>query len=201
MSPRIFRRKTMFSPDLPDDPYLVRWTLFKCRWFEVLLHRFLRSDSAAIHDHPWSFVSLVLWRGYREFLKPFDPPDFAPLGAKWPLRRRPLSIAFRRAEDRHRVEIDGPPWTLVVTGPRRRSWFFYPSGVRVPWRATCRALAEFVAKNPGCTMKAAIGGIKHHYKRDSTALSSMARWINKDKVDGVYRRGETPGLWPVEAKS
>jgi hypothetical protein len=149
--PRFIGRKVITSPDLPDDPYLVRWTLFSCPWFQVLLHRFLRSDSAAVHDHPWSFVSLVLWRGYRETLQPSVGP--------WPeqqIRRRPFSIAFRRAEDRHRVVLDvegwtpersGPvlqAWTLVCTGPRRREWFFYPRGVRVPWRVMCFHGERFV---------------------------------------------------------
>jgi hypothetical protein len=136
--PRLINRRVITSPDLPDDPYLVRWTLFSCPWFQVLLHRFLRSDSAAVHDHPWNFVSLVLWRGYREFLRPHDAPDYAPLDWNWPLRRRPLSLAFRRAEDRHRVEIDGSAWTLVVTGRKRRTWYFYPWGIRVPWRVMVR---------------------------------------------------------------
>lgn len=152
---RIFRQRTIYSPDAPDDPYLDRWTLFSCRWFQVLLHRFHRSDNAAVHDHPWSFVSLVLWRGYREelharrFVETADGHDARwRTEEPWRSRRLPLSLAFRRAEDRHRVVLlpafktrelivpssPLPAWTLVVTGPRRREWFFYPRGVRVPWR-------------------------------------------------------------------
>lgn len=141
---RIFRRRTIYSPDLPDDPYLDRWTLFSCRWFQVLLHRFHRSDNAAVHDHPWWFVSLVLWRGYREQIR---RARFGHQVIQY-VRRWPLSLAFRRAEDRHRVILlpavktrellvpgtTAPAWTLVITGPRRRTWYFYPQNVRVPWR-------------------------------------------------------------------
>jgi hypothetical protein len=141
MSPRIFGRKTLYSPDLPDSPYLFRWTLFSCGRFQILLHRFLRSDSAAVHDHPWSFVSIVLWGGYREELQRADlrietrTTDALRMSQIVEFLHRPwFSLARRRAEDRHRVEIDGPAWTLVVTGPRRRDWYFYPRGVRVPWR-------------------------------------------------------------------
>lgn len=148
---RFFTRKVLHSPDMPDDPYLTRWTLFSCRWFQIMLHKFHRSDNAAVHDHPWSFVSLVLWRGYFEWLERRRVTDDEPAYPLWGirlLRRWPLSLAFRRAEDRHRVALLGafptrellvpthtlPAWTLVVTGPRRREWFFYPQGVRVPWR-------------------------------------------------------------------
>lgn len=67
-----------------------------------------------------------------------------------------------------------------------------------PWRATCKALAEYVHANPGCTMKAAIAGIEHHYRRDTTARSSLAHWVHVGKVPGVERREGQRGLWPAE---
>jgi hypothetical protein len=70
--------------------------------------------------------------------------------------RRGGSIAFRRAEHRHRVELlkrdDGTPipcWTVVLTGPNMRTWGFWcPKGF-VPWH-------DFVSMDdtgdvgPGC---------------------------------------------------
>ena len=49
-------------------------------------------------------------------------------------------MAFRRASSRHRVELLGHPVTTVIlTGPRCRSWGFWcprPSGAPafVPWK-------------------------------------------------------------------
>ena len=50
-----------------DPPFLWRWNLMYRKGFTVKLHRFLRSDPARdLHDHPWDFVSIILWGGYYE---------------------------------------------------------------------------------------------------------------------------------------
>jgi hypothetical protein len=68
-----------------------------------------------------------------------------------------------------------------------------------PWNATCKDLREFVKANPGCSMKAAIDGIRHHYRTASTARSAMARWIKLERVGGVRSEVENGAirLWPV----
>ena len=49
------------------DPYLVRWSLDAGRFGSVKLHHILRSDDDRdLHDHPWSFVSVILRGGYWE---------------------------------------------------------------------------------------------------------------------------------------
>ena len=51
--------------------YLRRWRLWRGRFFSVCLHRFMAPDeSECAHDHPWPFVSLVLWGGYVEEVWP-----------------------------------------------------------------------------------------------------------------------------------
>jgi hypothetical protein len=51
-------------------PYLTRWVLLGTRFGEgrkLFLHYFHQSDYAgALHDHPWSFTSLLIWPGYFE---------------------------------------------------------------------------------------------------------------------------------------
>ncbi|HEU4394401.1 MAG TPA: hypothetical protein VFS92_02480 [Planctomycetota bacterium] len=130
-----FQRRAITSPDRPDG-YLLRWEV-ETPWFGVKLHKFLRSDAAPLHDHPWDFVSIILWGRYREFLAR-EPADTA---TPTVIERGWLSFAKRRATDRHRVELveEKPVWTLCVSGPRRRDWYFYPIGpfaepIRVPWR-------------------------------------------------------------------
>ena len=49
-----------------QSPYLSRWTLLSTKLGAVYLHLFHRSDADEMHDHPWSFISVVLWRGYVE---------------------------------------------------------------------------------------------------------------------------------------
>jgi len=111
-------------------PYLRRWYLLpRNRWMNVYLHQILHDDDdRAVHDHPWWFVSLVLKNGYRELTD---------AGWVW---RMPWSLAFRKAEHRHRIELFNTPsghsldcWTLVITGPVVRKWGFWPLGGFVPY--------------------------------------------------------------------
>lgn len=98
-----------------DSKYLVRFTLIDTKLFQLCLHIFHRSDADEHHDHPWPFVSIILWRGYyEETLK----------GKK---RMWPGMILFRKATHRHRVELvnEKKAVTLVIMGRRRRHWGFY----------------------------------------------------------------------------
>ncbi|MCB1886271.1 MAG: hypothetical protein KDH20_01580 [Rhodocyclaceae bacterium] len=106
-------------------PYLLRWHVIpRNRRFNVYLHRFMRSDDdRALHDHPWWNVSILLRGRYLEHTP----------GSVVERRAGRLSgFAARRAEAAHRIElIDGPVWTLFVTGPRVREWGFWcPQGWR-----------------------------------------------------------------------
>lgn len=62
------------EPDLiigpVDDPYMHRWMLFpKNRWFNIYLHKIIRSDNDfALHDHPYNNISVVLKGGYDELV-------------------------------------------------------------------------------------------------------------------------------------
>lgn len=102
------------------EPYLVRYRILKTPWFGVYLHHILVSDrDRALHDHPWSFFSLVLWGAYKEYLfsDSGDPEEAYEY-------RGLLSGRMRKAEDYHRIEIIRPCWTLFVVGPKTRSWGF-----------------------------------------------------------------------------
>ncbi|QDH91682.1 hypothetical protein SEA_PHRAPPUCCINO_4 [Mycobacterium phage Phrappuccino] len=113
------------------SPYLQRWYLVpRNRFFNLYLHKFLRSDEdKELHCHPWNFVSFILKGSYIEVTED---------GRR---ERKRFSIAYRRAETRHRVELlrteaipldrnrprpmETPAWTLVLTGPKIREWGFY----------------------------------------------------------------------------
>lgn len=48
-------------------PLLLRIKFINFPSFKVYLHIFFRSDQdRELHDHPWTFVSFILWRGYDE---------------------------------------------------------------------------------------------------------------------------------------
>lgn len=133
----------------PSRPYLTRWRILQTPWFGVYLHRIHLPDTDRhLHDHPWTFGSIVLRGGYIEEL---------PVGAdEWigssetaaAMVRRPggtfskfvrrgwLSVGFRRAEDLHRIDrlYRTPTWTLVLVGRRRRTWGFQVDRQWIPWR-------------------------------------------------------------------
>ena len=108
---------------LDGSPYLVRWQLLSTPLGRVYLHRFLAPDAQCPHDHPWPFVSLVLWGGYWEQSFGRGRPGTGTL--TW---RGTLSIARRHADDVHRIarlHPARPTWTLVITGRRQRRWGYW----------------------------------------------------------------------------
>lgn len=122
----LIRRAQRRAPDFviggTERPYLRRWWLIpRNRLFNVYLHQFMRSDDdRALHDHPWANCSVLL-RGY------YVEHTIDAGG----IHRRSFRIAgdivFRRSgRMAHRVElIDGPCWTIFITGPRYREWGFH----------------------------------------------------------------------------
>lgn len=135
--------KTKLINDDCGNPFLVRISIFEVLGYALKLHIFLRSDrDRELHDHPWSFWTLVLGGGYREIYEDRD-------GVVRELQRKPWSLAFRRAEWKHRVELHTeeidlgvsgrhsffiPSLTLVLVCPKRRMWGFWRGKVFIPWR-------------------------------------------------------------------
>ena len=106
--------------------YLTRWMLWLPNpFFNIYLHKFWAGDDRSYgpHDHPWSFLSIIL-RGF--YIERIYGPD----GEYKADLRGWLSTRFRSAETLHAVVL--PPgrtaWSLVVTFRRRRPWGFY-----TPW--------------------------------------------------------------------
>jgi hypothetical protein len=116
--------RTDIVKDVDGEPhlYMRRWSL-RTPWCTLRLHHIVLDDvDRALHDHPWSFLSVVLKGAYDE-----ERP-----GATH--RRRAGSIAVRRATDLHRVTLASPAvWTFVVTGRHRRTWGFVTDEGWVPW--------------------------------------------------------------------
>lgn len=114
-----------------DDPYMERWWVIpRNRFFNVYLHRFLRSDDdRALHDHPWCNVSILLQGTYLEHT----------IAAGGVASARQLKAGDVRVRPRgtfaHRIELtDGPCWTLFITGPRYREWGFHCAHRWIHWK-------------------------------------------------------------------
>lgn len=63
---RLFKHRVI-TDCITRDPYLYRWFLFRTKRIGIFLHCFVRSDyERALHDHPWNFLVIPIWRGYIE---------------------------------------------------------------------------------------------------------------------------------------
>ena len=118
-------------------PYLIRYTLMTTPWFSVKIHKILESDDYCLHDHPWSFLSIVLKNGYTEysFGKNLGYVKYPGEKMRAPFKKqiKAPAILFRRANWAHRLEIDKPATTLVITFKKTRQWGFFTTKGWVKW--------------------------------------------------------------------
>ncbi len=114
-----------------DELYLIRWKIIDRPGFGLFLHKFLKSDLQDLHDHPWNFISVILWRGYNDV----TPASYPSIG-RGRQRVYPGMVLFRRAIHRHRVELinDKPALTLILRFGKVRNWGFWIKGTWVHWR-------------------------------------------------------------------
>lgn len=107
------------------DVYVQRLRLIETPLFRIWLHRIYRPDrDLELHDHPCSFLSIVLCGSYDEQVYRGD--DFT----RPPVARHVRWFNLKRAERPHRISwvSRSPVWTLVLGGPRRREWGFWRDG-------------------------------------------------------------------------
>ena len=126
---KLGRRRVITERD-SDVPYLIRYYLFlkerKNFPFNVTLHKVLVSDEPTLHDHPWSYATLILKGGYWEN---------TPQGRFW---RGPGHFRYRRASDLHYLELERddqgneiPCWSLFFMGRKAGAWGFLKNGIWV----------------------------------------------------------------------
>lgn len=150
---RLFSGKVIVNCE--RQPYLHRWYIIRTECVSLFLHKFVRSDEdRALHDHPWDFLVIPIWRGYIEHSDRVLPEREADWPEGWKrnpdhpsnrrqVRRRVLPLLgtrFRRGEYRHRVELlkdrlgeDQPSWSLFFKFRSRRTWGFWPKEGFVAW--------------------------------------------------------------------
>lgn len=107
--------------------YMRRWK-FLPEWMPGFrVHNIVRSDvDRELHDHPFTFVSIILCGGYFEHTADGKRTWYG-VG----------SVVVRSAETFHRLELPegSTAWTLVFRGRYRRVWgFLTPHGWQ-DWRA------------------------------------------------------------------
>ena len=110
---------------LPECPYFYR-TVLDFRAFAIRLHWWNASDDQeALHDHPYWFLTMVLWGAYDDLSEHAQEGD-SRISLVLPDRLRIGSIRFRRASHKHTVKIKKRPTiTLLITGPNEHRWGFW----------------------------------------------------------------------------
>lgn len=115
--------------------YMRRLNILLTPWFSIKLHFIYRPDNQRdLHDHPWSFLSLLLWGSYVEDVPVYRPNDSQCLCSDCTTSIEPRHVRWwnwKRAEDQHSIiwVSNQPIVTLVFCGPIRRTWGFWtPDG-------------------------------------------------------------------------
>ena len=145
------RREEIPDSDDPTEVYLRRWRMFQTPLFALYLHAiFLPDRGRDLHDHPATFVSLILKGGYNEEVvrhstKPEDRGRRGyvsrygytlPSSRRIKRRHRAGHINFIHRRSAHRiVSFTGPApvWTLVFVGRRDpRGWGFWTPDGYIP---------------------------------------------------------------------
>lgn len=112
-----------------DSEYITRLHLLKTPWFAVCLHWINKPDPEPyLHDHPVTFLSVILRGGYSEFR--WTPRD----GNH---QRTHHWFNFIRATqlDQHTISsVEPGTLTLCFMGPKIRDWGFFTGGGWVYWK-------------------------------------------------------------------
>ena len=106
------------GPSWPDydkaKPFMIRYYLLfrkRPKWFpfNIFIHKILKSDLGDLHDHYWSYITIILKGGYKETT------------IKGTFNRKTGYIGFRKAGDKHSLKLnsDKPAWTLIIVGPNK----------------------------------------------------------------------------------
>lgn len=135
-------RRAMRTPYSHLPGYMQRYWLLNAyegnRWHikwlpSVRIHHILRQDTDPhMHNHPWTFRSVVLKGGYIE-ARPWSQAN----EYKRSVVSRPAGSTYKLGADEfHRIMCvsQGGAWTLFVTWRYQHTWGFKTSTGVVPWR-------------------------------------------------------------------
>lgn len=111
---KVFKHKELGWYEIGER--FTRYSLFKSNWLNLYLHQLsCPNEHTLCHDHPWWFITVILWKGYLETTSGKEH------------RRYPGMVLYRPADHMHKVLTPfGTSWSLVITGPKGRDWGFKP---------------------------------------------------------------------------
>ncbi len=113
-----------------DSEYILRLHIIKTPWFAICLHWINKPDAEPyLHDHPVSFLSIILRGAYIEDRRLLPAPT------KYGKVCRRYNFIHASPFDQHRIVWVAPrTLTLCFMGPKRREWGFHTPKGWVYWR-------------------------------------------------------------------
>jgi hypothetical protein len=137
-SPRWAFMNKMVIPSTRNagETYLTRLRIIQTPWFGVYVHDINEPDyDFHPHDHPWSFISVILRGGYTERVWPFPSSYALDMRDKSYLRRwRRWSWHSMDREKAHKIEqIEDKTLSLIFVGKRVGTWGFYTEDGWLEW--------------------------------------------------------------------
>lgn len=127
-------------------PYLRRWKIVNAQWNHpgVYLHNMILNDDAALHDHPYASVSIVLSGVIEEVSKQTPTSGITTLRVY-----EEGDIVYRSSVFSHQLRLpEGEAWTLFVPFRRleKKGWGFYcPENGYVPFQKYFKQRREGIA--------------------------------------------------------
>lgn len=168
-SPRWAINTRMVIPCENGEDYLIRRRLIQTPLFGIYVHDLLAPDKEDPHDHPWSFISIILRGGYAEDF--YAHPWNQVIGKMSAVTQHWGRFSAHRmgTDSAHRIKSIRPGTvSLILVGPRRRQWGFFTKEGWVPWNeyeAEHRAPAKGVGSSvPGiCTCRPIVSQNRAHH--------------------------------------
>lgn len=119
-----------------DSKYIVRLHLIKTPWFAICLHWIMRPDAEPIlHDHPVSFLSLILRGSYAEVRERRRKSMGCYAVSREIINHRWCNFVRADSNDRHRIILTRcDTLTLCFMGPKVREWGFHMPDGWVWWK-------------------------------------------------------------------
>lgn len=113
----VWERFEIPNYDKPGN-YLTRWRLIQTPFVSLYIHRLDSPDPRpTLHDHPWSFLSIIIRGGYTE--RRLNPRTMHVHEARRVRRFNQVRPHDAHAIIRlHRV----PTWSVLLVGRRVREW-------------------------------------------------------------------------------
>lgn len=122
-----------------DNEFILRLHILKTPWFAICLHWIRKPDPEPwLHDHPVSFLSIVLRGWYEEMRHPLQRWDTYEewRAAKTRLRMRKWwNWIWASPDDQHTITDCAPhTLTLCFMGPKVREWGYHTPEGWVHWK-------------------------------------------------------------------